>query len=79
MIDDSQLEREVTALAVLCCLSVIVLHLPVQLARALAPSVVPLRLQLFSRLLANQNDLLFSQILLPFTLTRLNLRHGLPA
>ena len=71
-----QLEREACALAALACLTVILLHLPLRLAKLLLPGMLPLQFNLTSPFAEAPTDLLLFHFLLPLTVPRLRIRHA---
>lgn len=69
-----QMTRAGGAFLVMACLSVVLVHLPIQLAIGAAPQLFPLRLRLADALAEVPADLLLFHVCLPLTLPHLNLR-----
>lgn len=70
----TQLEREATSLATMSCLAVLLVHLPIKLAAAVAPSLFPLSFHALDTVTDVPADMLLLHVCLPFTLPHLNLR-----
>lgn len=72
-----QMVRVAGAFAVMACLAVACIHVPIRAATALAPALFPLRLKLVDALAELPADLLLFHVCLPLTLPHLHLRHAL--
>ncbi|CAL5223373.1 g5878 [Coccomyxa viridis] len=69
-----QMYKAVTGFAIMACLAVACIHVPVHLAKALSPSLFPLHLKLMDALAELPADLLLFHVCLPLTLPYLNIR-----
>jgi E3 ubiquitin-protein ligase MARCH6 len=72
-----QMARAAGAFAVMACLAVACIHVPIRAASTLAPALFPLRLKLVDALAELPADLLLFHVCLPLTLPHLHIRHGL--
>ena len=72
-----QMVRAAAAFAVMACLAVVCIHVPIRAATALAPALFPLRLKLVDALAELPADLLLFHVCLPLTLPHLHLRRAL--
>ncbi len=69
-----QMARAAGAFAVMACLAVACIHVPIRAASFLAPALFPLRLKLVDALAELPADLLLFHVCLPLTLPHLHLR-----
>ncbi len=71
-----QMVRAAAAFAVMACLAVVCIHVPIRAATVLAPALFPLRLKLVDALAELPADLLLFHVCLPLTLPHLHLRRA---
>ncbi|CAL8470841.1 g10383 [Coccomyxa elongata] len=71
-----QMVRAAAAFAVMACLAVVCIHVPIRAATVLAPALFPLRLKLVDALVELPADLLLFHVCLPLTLPHLHLRRA---
>ncbi|KAK9904177.1 hypothetical protein WJX75_006045 [Coccomyxa subellipsoidea] len=71
-----QMARAAGAFAVMACLAVACIHVPIRAASTLAPALFPLRLKLVDALAELPADLLLFHVCLPLTLPHLHIRRA---
>ena len=69
-----QLGREAMSLATMSCLAVLLVHLPIKLAAAVAPSLFPFSFHALDTVTEVPADMLLLHVCLPFTIPHLHVR-----